>query len=267
MTASPSNALGTHRGVRNAVRGILSPAYSARAMSGAREAFDALILAARDGDARSVREMLGSEATAAHIAVLDDTPDQISDPVNTAAAGVTPLHIAALLGRLKCVDALIAAGAGVCVKTALDPCSATMMAAYSPHEGTTDIMCTLMRAGADLNERSEQGLTLMAAACSASDVNKVQVLLEAGAPVVSAVTHGNRTLLTTGVRIEDEGYIVMNTTSVLDKKDSQCYTVTVWRDERGDAQIRHERPDYRSSSFMMICILRLLCQFLRQSTP
>ena len=45
-----------------------------------RKAFDALILAARNGDADSVRVMIGSDASAAHIAVLDDAPHQISPP-------------------------------------------------------------------------------------------------------------------------------------------------------------------------------------------
>ena len=194
-----------------------------------RKAFDALMSAARSGNVGSTRDMLGSEATAAHIAVLDDAPDQIALPVNCTARGVTPLHLAALLGRVKCADALIAAGAEVRTRTALDPHSATMMAAYSTQEGSADVMRALVRAGADLNERGEEsGLTLLLAACAAVDAGKIQALLEAGAPVVSAVTEGKRTLLTTGVRVEGR-YIVMNTTSVFDKTSSECHTVTATR--------------------------------------
>ena len=217
-----------------------------------REAFDALLVAASDGDVGSVRSAIESEATAAHLAVLDDVPHQIIPPVNCTAGGVTPLHLAALLGRAKCVDALISAGAEVRTRTVLDPYSAMMMAAHSPQEGTAHIMRALMRAGADLTERSEDGgLTLLAAACAAADVDKVQMLLEAGAPIISTVTNGNRTLLTTGVRVEGST-IVMNTTSVLNKTDSECFTVTVWRDESGEKHTRHDRPGYRSNPFMML---------------
>ena len=173
---------------------------------------------------------------------------------------MTPLHIAALLGRKKCVDALVAAGVEVRTRTLLDPCSATMMAAYSTQEGTADIMCTLIRAGADLSERSElSGVTLLAAACAAIDVDKVRALLEAGAPIVSTITDEGRTLLTTGVHVEGH-MIVMDTTSVRDKTSSECYTVTVWRDEYGEAQIRHTSPGYKSTGLnpfmMLICTIQ-----------
>lgn len=222
-----------------------------------RKAFDALLSAAHSGNVGSTRDMLGSEATAAHIAVLDDSPEQIVLPVNCTARGVTPLHLAALLGRVKCADALIAAGAEVRTHTALDPHSAAMMAAYSTQEGSADIMRALIRAGADLNEHSkESGLTLLSAACVAVDVGKVHTLLEAGAPVVSAFTEGKRTLLTTGVHVEG-CFIVMNATSVFDKTTSKCHTITTWRDDNGKAHTRHDTPGHRSHPFMfMFCTIQ-----------
>lgn len=223
-----------------------------------REAFDALILAARNGDVVSVRKMMGSDASPAHIAVLDDAPHQIAPPVNCTAGGVTPLHIAALLGRKECVDALVTAGVEVRTRTLLDQCSAAMCAAYSTQEGTADIMCTLLRAGADLSERSEDGLTLVAAACSAADTVKVRALLEAGAPVISTITEGNRTLLTTSVHVEGH-VIIMDTTSVLDKISSECSTIAVWRDEHGEVQTRHTSPGYKSSGIGLNPFMFFLC--------
>ena len=205
------------------------------------EALHALISRAQHGDVAAVRDVMGLDATDAHLAVLDDKPHLIAPPVDCTACGLTPLHVAALLGRGRCVDALLAAGADVRTRTTIDPCSATMMAAYSTQEGTVDIMCTLIRAGADLTERSTSGLSLMAAACAAVDVAKVQVLLGAGAPIVSAIADGNRTLLTTGVRTEGRT-IVMDTTSVSNKTNSECCT---WCDDNGNVQTSHELADYQ----------------------
>lgn len=200
---------------------------SARAM----DLFDKVVEAARLGDDVAIVDLLGPEARGAHGAVLADASGLVGASVNSTAAGMTPLHLAALLGRAECADSLIAAGADVRALTTVRPCSAAMLACFSMQEGATSVLCALILAGCDLEERNAEGVTLVSAACTTANLSKVQVLLEAGAPVVSIVIDGDRVIRTSGVRIENYT-IVINATSVRGN-ESHDYTVATWRDRSG----------------------------------
>ena len=202
--------------------------------------FDEILSAAWRGDSGRVAALLGTGASLAHTEVLNDNPGRIGGDVDRMAGGVTPLHLAAAMGRLECATALIAAGANVRILTHddSDVCSAAMLAARSTTAGSGDVMRVLIEAGADIGERSVEGLTLIMAACTSASVDKVSYLIAAGAPVTSMLSEGHRTMVTTGVRVEADT-IIMKVIDVVDEF-SEHMIIRMHRDASGVAHITKE---------------------------
>jgi ankyrin repeat protein len=135
-----------------------------------------LIDAARNQDAKAVRELL-----AQHVPVAATAPD-----------GFTALHEAARYDNLEIADLLIAAGADVSAATRYNITPLSLACA----NGSAAMIERLLKAGADPNSTSEAGQTALMTAALSGKVDAVKLLLAHGAKVnVQEPTKGQTALM------------------------------------------------------------------------
>jgi ankyrin repeat protein len=110
--------------------------------------------------------------------------------------GGTALILAATVGNIDNVQALIAAGADVDAKN-IEGDTALISAAWNPVVGgdeSGECVRALIAAGADVNARNSQGETALTRAARAGRVNSVEALIAAGSDVNAMTNKGNRPL-------------------------------------------------------------------------
>src|SRR6185312_489589 len=135
-----------------------------------------LIDAARNKDAKAVRELL-----AQHAPVTATAPD-----------GFTALHEAVRYDNLEIADLLIAAGADVTATTRYNITPLSLACA----NGNAAMIERLLKAGADHNSTFEAGQTALMTAALAGKVDAVKMLLAHGAKVnVQEPTKGQTALM------------------------------------------------------------------------
>ena len=100
-----------------------------------------------------------------------------ADPKLPMCAGLTPLHAASRHGRTACVRALLRAGADVNSES-LDPCTPLILAAGS---GSVETCIALISAGADVNYTNNYFVRPFSSALGQGHRRLLPVLLEAGA--------------------------------------------------------------------------------------
>ncbi len=148
---------------------------------------NALLEAVRAGDAAAVRRLAAGEAL------------QAADE-----EGVTPLMVAAGLGRREVVSALLAAGAEV---NAADRRGFTALfhGCYNADEdrGWPEVVEALLEAGADREARIGYGVRPLMYAAGNGEAGVVEVLLKAGADP-TARNDGGRTAL---MMVKDRDYV------------------------------------------------------------
>lgn len=118
--------------------------------------------------------------------------------------GMTPLMLAASLGHLEAVKALLGAGAEVAARDAREY-NALMYATYNPEldRGFPDIVQVLIDAGADVETKIFYAIRPLMLAAGAGEAAVCQVLLNAGADP-KARNEGGRTAL---MMVKDKDYI------------------------------------------------------------
>ena len=188
------------------VRALLAAGACPRHRHG-RTGFCALDLAARNGHVDVMKTLLGRGADVSarasggrsvlHIAAQKNRVSVIEFLATEAGVevdckddnGMTPLHVAATNGHLPAVNALIAAGADVSVRTSTDyyidygpsrgDCSALDLAAHAGHVG---VMRALVRHGADVQAHcSNYELTALGHAAAGNQLEAMRFLLDEGA--------------------------------------------------------------------------------------
>jgi hypothetical protein len=141
----------------------------------AKEASFALVSAAREGEAESVRALLRHGA---QVNAKDDS-------------GATALLAAASNGHGETVQLLISAGADVNARNNIGR-TALLSAAANRY---AEIVRTLMKAGADVNAKDEDGKTALLLAASAGHAEITQLLIQAEADVNATSASGDTALM------------------------------------------------------------------------
>jgi len=112
--------------------------------------------------------------------------------------GATPLHLAAIDGRLEVMKMFVEAGANIMARAA-DGGGATPLHIASSH-GQVEAVKLLVKAGADIKARTlREGVTPLHIAASEGRVETVKTLVHLGAQL-SARTVGGETPLQTSIR-------------------------------------------------------------------
>jgi len=155
-------------------REILRP-FTQGGAAKAKEASFALVSAAREGEAESVRALLRHGA---QVNAKDDS-------------GATALLAAASNGRGETVKLLISAGADVNARNNIGR-TALLSAAANRY---AEIVRTLTKAGADVNAKDEDQKTALMLAASAGHAEITQLLIQAGADVNATSASGDTALM------------------------------------------------------------------------
>jgi hypothetical protein len=155
-------------------REILRPFTSARETVG-KEARNALVSAARQGETRSVQALLRHGA----------------QPNTKEASGTTALIAAASNGYGEIVRILVSAGADVNARNNFGR-TALMSAAADRYP---EIVRALIQAGADVNAQDAEGKTALMLAASAGDEEITQALVRSGADANAKSLSGDTALM------------------------------------------------------------------------
>lgn len=108
-------------------------------------------------------------------------------PVQHETYDVTPLHVAALLGRIEAVQWLLCSGARTSIPAEPSGACAIHWAAIG---GDPSVVSALIEAGADVDAQSRDGATPLMFASQYSRVECVRLLVAAGARVNATSTKG-----------------------------------------------------------------------------
>lgn len=155
--------------------------------------------------------------------VASATPQQLSAPL---ARGVTALHMAAAAGRTDLVVLLVKGGANVNART--DNGFAPLHWAAARDQAA--VVRYLAVSGANMNATTEQGITPMHWAASKNATNAVQVLLSLGANINLPTTRGLRPLHWAVRQNADEASLLL------------AVSETLQEGERPSAAVEEEPP-------------------------
>ncbi len=135
---------------------------------------------------------LALAAHSGHPAIVERLLEAGADPNLASPAGETPLMVASRTGVVDSVESLLARGADPAARESWLGQTALMWAAAERH---ADIVGPLVRAGADVNGRSEAGFTPLMFATRLGDIETVDALLDAGADIHQTLPDGTSALV------------------------------------------------------------------------